>query len=122
MQEIGIESSILKDIIENRKTVEARLAKDKFLDITEGSELRLREDVWRDGQIVYSKATDVSIKITKIERYKSFKDMFDSIDYSTVIPAAKNLDEALGNYSNFYTAEQENEFGVIAFTFTVLGV
>ena len=54
MQESGIETSVLTDIIGGRKTIEGRLAMPKFLKLSEDDRLRVREDPWKDDQITQS--------------------------------------------------------------------
>lgn len=46
MQELGIKSSILREIQDGKKNVEGRLAKGRFLEIRVGDTLQLREDIW----------------------------------------------------------------------------
>lgn len=117
MHEIGIESSILEDIRNGRKTIEARLGKPKYLTIGVGDVLRLREDTWKDGVVTLSRPSDVSIKITQVLYFESFSEMLDALNYKAVVPAALNVEDAIEIYRQFYTAEAEEEFGVVAMLF-----
>lgn len=117
MHEIGIESSILEDIRNGRKTIEARLGKPKYLTIGVGDVLRLREDSWKDGAVIRSQPSDVSIKITQVLYFESFSEMLDALNYKAVVPAALNVEDAIGIYRQFYTPEAEEEFGVVAMLF-----
>lgn len=120
MLEIGIESSILDDIKTNQKTIEARLKKGKFLDLKVGTKLSLREDIWKNNEIISSKPTKIEIEITRVDYFDSFKDILSAINYKKIIPKANSMSEAVEAYSLFYTEADEKHFGVIAFTFKVL--
>lgn len=120
MQEIGIESSVLNDIIEGKKTFEARLGKPKFLKVREGDRLSLREDVWADGRIVDSIPNKAVIVITQVLYFENFVEMLEAINYEQVIPSAKNAQEASDAYGLFYSKEDETEYGVVAFEFKLL--
>ena len=120
MQEIGIESSVLNEIIEGRKTIEGRLGKPKFLRLHEGERLSLREDIWKDGEITQSFPGMAKIEIIQVLYFESFAEMFESIDCKQVIPTAKNVREALEVYRRFYATEDETEYGVVAFEFTLV--
>lgn len=117
MHEIGTESSILEDIRNGRKTIEARLGKPKYLTIGAGDVVHLREDVWKDGAVAQSRPSDLSVKITQVLYFESFSEMLDALNYKAVMPAALNVEDAIGIYRQFYTAEDEEEFGVVAMLF-----
>lgn len=117
MLEIGIETSVLEDIRLGRKTIEGRLGKPKFLKITEGDVVRIREDIWEGGEIVESLTSDVSIKITQVLYFESFSEMLETLDYKAVLPAALNVEDGLKIYRQFYSAEDEKEYGVVAMLF-----
>lgn len=75
MIEIGINSEILKQIIDGRKTIEGRLAKGKFLDIAIGDTLELREDVYVNGVITESRESAAKIEVTDVKKFGSFREM-----------------------------------------------
>ena len=120
MQEIGIESSVLRDILDDKKTIEGRLGKDKFLKLKVGDTLALREDVWQDGTIRTSIPDQGTIRIKQVLYFTSFKEMLEALDIEEIIPRAKTVDDALSVYRKFYSPEDEEEFGVIAFSFELL--
>ncbi len=120
MQEIGIETSVLKDITDKKKTIEGRLGKDKFIRLKVGDTLTLREDIWEGGVIKASLPNRGTIHITQIFYFTSFQEMFDSLDYHAIIPSADSIAEALVVYRKFYTTEDEKEFGVVAFSFELM--
>ena len=119
MHEIGIEKSLLQSILGGKKTIEGRLGKPKYLKLRVGDKLHLREDVWKDGSITASTPNIATATITQLLYFESFEEMFNSVNYAAAVPSADNPDEALEVYKNFYTPEDEAEYGVVAITFTL---
>lgn len=117
--ELGFESSILQSILNGQKTVEGRLAKGKFLRFNIGDKILLREDIWKNGEIIGSKQTDRTAKITVIKQYRSFEEMLKSEGIASVVPSAQSMHEALIMYYQFYSREDEGKHGVIAFEVSV---
>lgn len=117
MQEIGIESSLVKEILCGNKYVEARLGKPRFLKLREGDILSIREDLYLDGKNVDSFSDVLRIKITQVLYFETFKEMSDSIGYKAAVPSAKNTAEAINKYHEFYSEEDEKEYGVVAIFF-----
>ena len=117
MQEIGIESLLLQDILSGKKTIELRLGKPKYIKLRVGDTLSLREDVWDDGNIIESTPDQAEIVIKQLLYFEHFDEALSSIDFQVAIPAAKSKAEALAVYRKFYSPEDEEEYGVIAITF-----
>jgi ASC-1-like (ASCH) protein len=120
MEEIGIESTLVEAIRNGDKTIETRLGKPRFLRIQEGDILSIREDFWYEGKILESLTHALEVKVTQILYFETFKEMLDAVDFQAVIPSAKTVEEALKKYKEFYSPEDEQEFGVIAFTFELV--
>jgi ASC-1-like (ASCH) protein len=120
MDEIGIESTVLKEILDGNKTIEGRLGKSKFLKLKVGDTIKLREDVWQDGVIVKSIPDQGAIKITQILYFTSFREMMESLDVDEILPGVKSIQEAIAVYRKFYNAEDEEEYGVIAMSFELI--
>jgi ASC-1-like (ASCH) protein len=118
--ESGRESSILQDIKSGTKTVEARLARGKFLKYQLGDQVYLREDFYEDDTIVRSLPKQCLVEITKTEKYAGFREMLDTVGYEYVMPRAANIDEALQTCYRFYTAEEEAEFGALSVHFQLV--
>lgn len=117
MIELGIESSVIQDILDGNKTVEGRLHKGKFLNIRPGDKLSLREDVWNDSEIVKSFPDKAKVEVTHVLYFESFSEMLHAIDFRKVIPHATTIQEALEVYRKFYSPIDEEKYGVIAFVF-----
>ena len=117
MEEIGIESTLVEAIRSGDKTIETRLGKPRFLRIKEGDIVSIREDFWYEDKILESLAHAAQIKITQILYFETFKEMLSAVDFQAVIPTAQTEDDALKAFKQFYTPEDEREFGVVAFSF-----
>ncbi|HSX14946.1 MAG TPA: ASCH domain-containing protein [Candidatus Saccharimonadales bacterium] len=119
--ESGREASLLKDIKSGAKTVEGRLAKGKFLDYQVGDHVKLRADHYNQvGKLIKSEPNQAEVVITKIEHYPDFKTMLAGVGYLSLVPRAKDVDEALDELYKYYTLEQEQRFGAIAIYFELL--
>ena len=81
MDEIGIASVVLKEILSGKKTIEVRLGKPRFLKLRSGDNLSLREDIWENGIITKSFSRQAVIKIKQILYFESFAEMFDTLDF-----------------------------------------
>lgn len=112
--ECGFATKDLNSILDAKKLVEGRLAKGKFLDFKEGDKIVLREDIWKEGEIIESIPNRGSVRITTINKYDSFQQMLLAEGVNEVIPYAKNFSEALDSYYRFYTPEDEKKYGVLA--------
>lgn len=117
---IGIESSLVEAIRSGHKTIEGRLGKPRFLAVKEGDLIQIREDIWRDSQIIGSHSDAVTVKVTQTLFFESFKEMLSAINYEAAIPTAKNLSEAVATYAQFYTTQDEQEYGVVAIFFELI--
>jgi ASC-1-like (ASCH) protein len=120
MEEIGIESTLVEAIRTGDKTVEARLGKPRFLRIQEDDLLSIREDFWYEGNILESLQHALTVKVTQVLYFETFKEMLEAIDFQAAIPTATTVDEALKAYRTYYSAEDEREYGVVALTFEVV--
>lgn len=120
MHEMGIESSLLNQILAGNKTIEGRLGKPRFLKIRVGNTINLREDVWNNGKITQSIPNKVTVRVTQLLYFESFDEMFSLVDYRKALPMAASRQEALSLYRNFYSREDEEEYGVVAITFSRL--
>ncbi len=88
-------------ILSGRKIIEGRLNKDKFKDL-------------KIGDILLIGPERKKFNIERISIYESFKDMLSKEGVNNVVPNKNTVEEAVKVYYNFYTKEQEKEFGVLA--------
>lgn len=119
MHEIGIESSLVEAIRTGQKTVEGRLGKPRFLQMKEGDTITVREDMWKDGEMIGSRDDALQLKVTQVLYFESFKEMLEAINYEAAVPTAKTLADAISKYAEFYSPKDEEEYGVVALFFEV---
>lgn len=120
MQEMGIESSLTDDILSGKKTIEGRLGKPKFLKIQDGDVVSIRRDIWQNNEIVKSYPDATRIYVDQVLYFESFKEMLSALDYREIVPSAKSPNDVLKIYNKIYTAEDEQEFGVVAILFELV--
>ena len=120
MEEIGINSTVLQEILAGKKTIETRLGKERFLNFKPGDEISIREDVWENGEIVRSIPGRAKIVVTNAQRFTTFREMFHHLDYKQIIPSANSVDEALQSYKLYYDAVNERKYGTVAISFSLL--
>ncbi len=113
--ESGRESNLLDDIIAGRKTIEGRLNRRKFAEYSVGDIVSLRRD-YRDAEGILrdGESHAAQVKVVAIRRYEKFIDMAKSENYKSVIPSANSPEEAAAIYDNYYSSEDQNEYGVLA--------
>lgn len=121
MHDIGIESSLVEAIRNGDKTIEGRLGKPRFLRIQEGDILNIREDIWKDGEIIGSHDDVLQVEVTQVLYFESFEEMFDAVDYTAVVPSANTLDDAVAVYTHLYSVKDEEKYGVVVLFFSVVG-
>jgi ASC-1-like (ASCH) protein len=120
VHEIGINNTVLKQILNGKKTIETRLAKERFLNFNVGDEISIREDIWKKGEITRSIPNQARIVVTNVQHYTSFREMFNHIDYKSVMPSANDIDEAVDAYKQYYSLEDEKQLGVVAISFQLI--
>lgn len=117
MSEIEIESTLVEAIKSGDKTIEARLGKPRYLLIQEDDIISVREDFLYEGEVLESLSHAIEIKVTQILYFETFQELFEAVDFHAVLPDASTVDDAVKTYKDRYTAEEEREFGVMAFSF-----
>jgi ASC-1-like (ASCH) protein len=117
MHEIGIESSLVEAIRRGEKTIEGHLGTPRFLAMKEGDMISIREDIWKDGNVAESHPDALQLTIRQVLYFESFREMLEAVDYESVVPTAASVNEAVAKYAEFYSAEDEAAYGVVAFFF-----
>lgn len=111
----GRESSLLEDIIAGRKTIKARLNRGKFADYRVGDTVSLRRDYrGKDGQLRDGEPDVACVEIVGIRHYSSFLGMLTSEDYRPIIPRAQSREEAVAEYSKYYSAADQEMYHTLA--------
>jgi ASC-1-like (ASCH) protein len=98
---LNIQEPYLSFILNGQKTIEGRLNKGKFKE-------------FKTGDILLVGQKEDKFIIERLTIYSSFREMLEKEGIKNVIPDKNTIDEAEGIYYNFYTKEQEKEFGILA--------
>ena len=105
---INIQEPYASQLLNGAKTVEGRLNKGKFAAAQVGDTLRVNDQA--------------EFEIVVKNSYATFREMLESEGVANMIPDAHTVDEALQVYYQFYTPEQEREFGVVALRLKPWGI
>ncbi len=103
--QLTVQEPFLTFVKEGKKTVEGRLAKNKYCN------LKICDII---------KINDILLKVTNISRYKTFKEMLTKEGLNNVIPNAKSIQEGVDVYYKFYNPKDEKIFGVIGIGIQVI--
>lgn len=120
MQELGLDTNQLNQIVAGSKTVELRLGTPEHLKLRKGMTVQLREDIWQGDEIIASEPTDIIVLIKQVLYFETFEEAFGAVGFQDANPDAANKADALKIYRRSYSAADEYEHGVIAFTIGVV--
>ena len=98
--EINVQEPYFSFIKNGQKTVEGRLAKEKFTTLNTGDTLIINGELKK--------------VVVEVSIYPTFSDMIIMEGVKNVIPDAKTLEEAVNAYYKFFTQEDEKKLGVCA--------
>src|SRR5689334_21975851 len=98
--DLHIQDHFFEQVKNGLKTIEGRLAKQKFTQLTTGD------------QICFNKK--LLVKVAATRQYSSFKLMIESEGLEHVLPGIPSLEEGVSIYHQFYSIEEEQLYGVIA--------
>lgn len=98
--EINVQEPYFSFIKNGQKTVEGRLAKEKFTALKNGDFLLINGELKKE--------------VVEVSIYKTFSDMIIMEGVKNVIPDAGGLEEAVNAYYKFFTKEDESSLGVCA--------
>ncbi|MEI8067512.1 MAG: ASCH domain-containing protein [Candidatus Shapirobacteria bacterium] len=111
--ELSMKRKYLNLINSGEKTKEGRVDSSFFKRLNPGDKIKFFNDS--------NPYISVICEISEINRYKSFKEMLENEDYSTMIPDAKSLNQAVDVYNNIPTyPERAKENGVLALKLRVI--
>lgn len=97
--EIAVQEPYAAQILSGRKTVEGRLNRGRFATVQVGDHVLINDQA--------------GFTITAKHQYTSFREMLEHEGVTRVIPDAADLEAAVQVYYQFYTPEEEREFGVV---------
>ncbi len=88
-----------------QKTVEARIRKGKYRNIKPGDQITVYDNKETDS---------VETVVKRVTIYKSIKDMLTSESIKELLPDVDSIYQGIRVYRQFYTPEQEKQYGVVA--------
>ncbi|MFH0905296.1 MAG: ASCH domain-containing protein [bacterium] len=88
-----------------QKTIEGRLKKGEYANLKTGDHIVVQNDDETDS---------VEVIVKDVRPYPTLLEMLSREKLNEILPDIKNIDQAMQAYRQFYTPEQEAEFGVIA--------
>ena len=104
IHDMHVRSEFFDYLIKGVKKVEGRLYDGKRRKIRSGDYIRLRDELNREAFFLVK---DILI-------FKSFQEMFNTLNFSLFIPNAKSIEDAIRVYRTFYSEEEEKRYGVCA--------
>jgi len=109
--EMGLYNKPFQSIQLGKKVYEVRLYDAK------------RQLIKRGDHIVFTNLTTeetITVKVTEIKRYESFKGMYEQIDKKLLDCENDSLEEMLESTYKIYTKEQEEKWGTVAIRIEVI--
>ena len=91
------------------KTVEGRLAKGEF------AQMKV-DDIIEFSNDSFGFDRKFQVKITKINKFKTFESYLRGKKLSKCLPGIDNLTDGVRIYRQFYSEEDEKKFGILAIT------
>ena len=113
--ESGRESLLFDSIISGKKTIEGRLNRGKFADYTIGDQIWLRRD-YRDeyGILHDGEPRQALVEVVGIRHYSTFIEMVTTEKFKRVVPYAGSPEEAAQEYNQYYSTDEQQQYGVLA--------
>ena len=103
IKEINVSNPWFRYICNNQKRIEGRLNKGKFNLLKKGDIVKVTND-----------DKHCFVKILKIVNYKSFEEYLVFEGLKRTLPGIKTIKEGIDVYRQFYSAEDENLYGILA--------
>lgn len=117
----GCQPRPLDAIIDGRKTIEGRLNHGKFAQYQSGDIIELRRDIRdADGILRDGDAPEIRVKVVAVRPYASFLEMITAEGWQRVIPDAASPQDAANEYNTYYSAEDQQKYGVLAIQIEVI--
>lgn len=117
MEEIGVESTLVEAMKGGEKTADVQLGEPHLLRVQEGDQLSIREDFWHEGKILESLSRALQVTVTQVLYFESLEEAFAATDFQDAVPSAQDSDQAILKYREFFSKEDESEYGVVVFSF-----
>jgi ASC-1-like (ASCH) protein len=105
--EINVAQPWFRHIQRRRKTVEGRLDKNKFSELSRGSVLIISSNQSKEEEKVVA-------VVTRVKKYPDFRTYLTQEGLARTLPGIETIEEGVSVYRQFYTEAQEREHGVLA--------
>lgn len=100
---LNVQQVYLDSIAAGSKTIEGRLAKQKYKSLKPGDEIRFSNN---------ENTQSLVKKVVALHFYASFEKAFKAQDFQNATPNAKTLNDSLEIYERFYSKELQFAFGL----------
>lgn len=107
---MNLDSVWFDAIARGAKTIEGRLAKGKFLNFYPGQQIIVTNT---------STGQQMMVTIKQISRFANFEQMISCYGLNQVLPGVNCLAEGLAIYRRYYSASDEETYGVLAISLSV---
>lgn len=104
MLELKVQQVYIDAITNGTKTIEGRLAKDKYLKLRQGDRVKFFNNAGTQS---------VAKKVVAIHRYSTFEAAFTEQDYKKAVPNAKDISDAASVYEQFYPKALQAKLGIV---------
>lgn len=104
MLDLNVQQVYFEAIKNGTKTIEGRLAKEKFRKLKAGDNIRFSNN---EG------TQSVVRSVAAIHIYPTFEDSFKVQDFKQAVPNVNTIAEAVQIYEQFYTKQMQREYGVV---------
>ncbi len=101
--ELHLQDIYFKAIRAGEKTVEGRLAKEKYRLLSIGEKIVFVNDA----------GDRIEKKLKAIHVFGTFKEAFDVIPFTHAVPGIDNIENAVKVYETFYPITEQHQYGVV---------
>jgi len=103
IKEINVSEPWFSFIKNKKKRIEGRLNKGTFSQLKKGDIIKFRN---KDDSFI--------AKIRKIVKYKTFEEYLMKEGLKRTLPTVKTINEGVNIYYQYYSKDQEKEYGILA--------
>ena len=101
--ELHLQDQYFKAVQDGTKTIEGRLAKEKYRSLKAGEKITFIAD---SGETLMK-------TIEAIHIFPTFKDAFRVLKYQDAVPGIDNMENAVKVYESFYPMEEQQKYNVV---------
>lgn len=105
MLQLHLQNKYFQLIQKEKKLIEGRLGKEKYLSLKEGDLIEFLDSVSQKNLIC---------KVEKVIHYPTFEKMLQEEELSKILPGEDSLENGVLTYREFYSLEEEMKYGVVA--------